>query len=37
MQPVPSAPTSYSAIMEAVDKLHNPPSMYGFVAATKSR
>jgi len=30
-----SAPTSYSAIMEAVDKLHNPPSMYGFVAATK--
>ena len=29
------APTSYSAISEAVDALHNPPSMYGFVAATK--
>ena len=30
-----AAPTSYEAIVNAVDKLHNPPSMYGFVAATK--
>ena len=30
-----AAPTSYEAIINAVDKLHNPPSMYGFVAATK--
>ena len=29
------APTSYNAISAAVDALHNPPSMYGFVAATK--
>ena len=29
------APTSYSAISEAVDALHNPPSLYGFVVATK--
>lgn len=30
-----AAPTSYEAIVNAVDKMHNPPSMYGFVAATK--
>ncbi|MDA4844198.1 ABC transporter substrate-binding protein [Hoeflea poritis] len=29
------APTSFSAIQAALDKLHNPPEMYGFVAATK--
>ena len=29
------APTSYASISAAVDALHNPPSMYGFVAATK--
>lgn len=28
-------PTSYDAIIKAVKKLHNPPNMYGFVAATK--
>lgn len=30
-----AAPTTYEAIGKAIDKLHNPPSMYGFVAATK--
>lgn len=30
-----AAPTSYEAILAAVDKLHNPPEMFGFVAATK--
>ena len=30
-----AAPTSYAAIEAAVDALHNPPSMYGFVAPTK--
>ena len=30
-----AAPTSYAAIEAALDALHNPPSMYGFVAATK--
>ena len=30
-----AAPDSYAAIAAAVDALHNPPSMYGFVAATK--
>ncbi len=30
-----AAPTSYEAIMAAVEKLHNPPEMFGFVAATK--
>ena len=30
-----AAPTSYAAITEALGKLHNPPDMYGFVAATK--
>lgn len=30
-----AAPDSYANISAAVDALHNPPSMYGFVAATK--
>ena len=30
-----AAPESYDAILAAVAKLHNPPEMYGFVAATK--
>ncbi|MEP1209804.1 MAG: extracellular solute-binding protein [Rhizobiaceae bacterium] len=30
-----AAPTSYANIAAAIEKLHNPPSMYGFVAATK--
>ena len=29
------APTSYAAIQAAIEALHNPPDMYGFVAATK--
>jgi len=29
------APNSYANIIKAVEKLHNPPEMYGFVAATK--
>lgn len=29
------APTTYANVLAAVDALHNPPSMYGFVAATK--
>jgi multiple sugar transport system substrate-binding protein len=28
-------PSSYANVLAAVDALHNPPSMYGFVAATK--
>jgi multiple sugar transport system substrate-binding protein len=28
-------PTTYEAIGKAIDVLHNPPDMYGFVAATK--
>ncbi len=28
-------PTSYKNVVDALEKLHNPPSMYGFVAATK--
>lgn len=28
-------PTSYANVLAAIDKLHNPPEMYGFVAATK--
>ncbi len=28
-------PTTYAAISAAIDELHDPPSMYGFVAATK--
>ena len=30
-----AAPTSYSNVVTALEKLHNPPEMYGFVAATK--
>lgn len=30
-----AAPTSYANVIAAVEKLHNPPEMYGFVAATK--
>jgi len=30
-----AAPTTFEAMSAAMDKLHNPPSMYGFVAATK--
>ena len=29
------APSSYENVTTALSKLHNPPSMYGFVAATK--
>ncbi len=29
------APTSYANVVKALEKLHNPPNMYGFVAATK--
>ena len=29
------APDSYANIIKAIDKLHNPPGLYGFVAATK--
>ncbi|SUZ32012.1 hypothetical protein ROE7235_01763 [Roseibaca ekhonensis] len=29
------APSSYSNVLAAVEALHNPPEMYGFVAATK--
>ena len=29
-----AAPTDYKSIMAAIDKLHNPPDLYGFVAAT---
>ena len=28
-------PTSYKNVVDALEKLHNPPSVYGFVAATK--
>ncbi|MGC3937353.1 ABC transporter substrate-binding protein [Roseobacter sp. EG26] len=28
-------PTTYANVLAAVEKLHNPPEMYGFVAATK--
>jgi len=30
-----AAPTSYADVVAALGKLHNPPEMYGFVAATK--
>ena len=30
-----AAPTSYANIEAAIEELHNPPNMYGFVAATK--
>ena len=29
------APTSYANVLAALEKLHNPPEMYGFVAPTK--
>ena len=29
------APTSYANVLAAIEKLHNPPEMFGFVAATK--
>ena len=29
------APTSYANVIAAIEALHNPPDMYGFVAATK--
>ena len=29
------APSSYANVLVALEKLHNPPEMYGFVAATK--
>ena len=28
-------PTTYANVLAAIEKLHNPPEMYGFVAATK--
>ncbi len=28
-------PTTYANVLAAIDKLHNPPEMFGFVAATK--
>ena len=30
-----AAPTSYENVLAAIESLHNPPDMYGFVAATK--
>ena len=30
-----AAPTSYANVVAAIEALHNPPGMYGFVAATK--
>ncbi|MEM8980296.1 MAG: extracellular solute-binding protein [Pseudomonadota bacterium] len=30
-----AAPSSYENVLAAIEKLHNPPSMYGFVAPTK--
>lgn len=30
-----SAPNTYADVLAAVEKLHNPPEMYGFVSATK--
>ncbi|CUH77900.1 Maltose-binding periplasmic proteins/domains [Tritonibacter multivorans] len=30
-----AAPTSYANVLAALEKLHNPPEMFGFVAATK--
>ena len=30
-----AAPRNYTSIRAAIEKLHNPPDMYGFVAATK--
>ncbi len=30
-----AAPSNYANVLAAIEKLHNPPSMYGFVAPTK--
>ncbi|MEO1102184.1 MAG: extracellular solute-binding protein [Pseudomonadota bacterium] len=30
-----ASPSSYANVLAALEKLHNPPEMYGFVAATK--
>ncbi|MFQ5623180.1 MAG: ABC transporter substrate-binding protein [Paracoccaceae bacterium] len=30
-----AAPTTYANVLAAIEKLHNPPEMFGFVAATK--
>ncbi|KKD60827.1 bicyclomycin resistance protein [Grimontia sp. AD028] len=30
-----AAPDSYENVLKAIEKLHNPPNMFGFVAATK--
>ncbi len=30
-----AAPSSFETVLSAIEKLHNPPEMYGFVAATK--
>ncbi len=30
-----AAPSSYANVIAAIEKLHNPPEMFGFVAATK--
>ncbi len=30
-----AAPTTYANVLAAIEALHNPPDMYGFVAATK--
>ncbi len=30
-----AAPSSFENVLSAIEKLHNPPEMYGFVAATK--
>ncbi|SMX42899.1 ABC transporter substrate-binding protein [Actibacterium lipolyticum] len=30
-----AAPSTYANVLAALEKLHNPPEMYGFVAATK--
>ena len=30
-----AAPTTYANVVAAIEKLHNPPEMFGFVAATK--
>ncbi len=30
-----AAPDSYANVLAAIEKLHNPPEIYGFVAATK--
>ena len=34
-RPASQPPTSYANVLAAIEALHNPPDMYGFVAATK--